>query len=349
MNKKFKIFDIVLFENNYDLLNLRILEFNHVVDHFVIIPLSSEFDQGKVLKSDKITVTKLNNVDADISEFTKSFIKENFESFEDLIFFSKEDELPDYCDLESIIYDIKFRNIHLEHHQFCWNTDYLETYTVKGSYVTNFSRLLTSPLTFSNLWKEPTINTSSNYDKILCGWKFKNFHSPIDSETFARENLLPEVNYSPTNTYMLEKRPINFKIPKNIGILAYHKIGRENMKRHLFLVESSNSVNLNEISKLYDTVSIIEFSDSPNEVIAENIGDSVYKSILHLPPNVLYGGKPLKDFQEDYKKNEVKKIIETVFPQDQDNIRIIYKGFDDLLGLWLQLKNEKFSEIINPS
>ena len=43
------------------------------------------------------------------------------------------------------------------------------------------------------------------------------------------------------------------------------------MKKHLFLVESSNTVNLNEISKLYDTVSVIEFSDNPNEVIAENV------------------------------------------------------------------------------
>jgi len=121
------------------------------------------------------------------------------------------------------------------------------------------------------------------------------------------------------------------------------------MKKHLFLVELDNDSNLNEVRKLYDTVSIIGFSDNVNEVIAENIGESVYKSILHLPNNVLYGEKPLKDFQEDYKKNEIKRIVETVFPQDQDNIRIIYRGFDDFVGLWETLKNEKFSEIINPS
>jgi hypothetical protein len=84
-------------------------------------------------------------------------------------------------------------------------------------------------------------------------------------------------------------------------------------------------------------------------MIAENIGESVFKSILHLPSNVLYGEKPLKDFQEDYKKNEIKRIIETIFPQDQDMIRIIYKGFDDSLGLWGTLKNQRFSQIINPS
>jgi hypothetical protein len=121
------------------------------------------------------------------------------------------------------------------------------------------------------------------------------------------------------------------------------------MKKHLFLVESSNTVNLNEISKLYDTVSIIEFSDNPNEIIAENIGESVYKSILHFPNNVFNDVKPSKDYQEEYEKNEIKRIVETVFPQDQDNIRIIYRGFDDFIGLWENLKNEKFSEIINPS
>ena len=121
------------------------------------------------------------------------------------------------------------------------------------------------------------------------------------------------------------------------------------MKKHLFLVESDKDVNLNEIRKIYDTVSVIEFSDNVNEMIAENIGESVSKSILHLPSNVLYGEKPLKDFQEDYKKNEVKRIIETVFPQDDDTIRIIYRGFGDVTFTWESIKNENFSEIINPS
>ena len=37
------------------------------------------------------------------------------------------------------------------------------------------------------------------------------------------------------------------------------------------------------------------YSFFPLCFIAENIGESVYKSILHLPTNVLYGEKPLKD------------------------------------------------------
>ena len=51
---------------------------------------------------------------------------------------------------------------------------------------------------------------------------------------------------------------------------------------------------------------------------------------------------------EDYKKNEIKKIIHTVFPQDQDNIRIIYNN-SNYVDLWSNLKNEILSEIINPS
>lgn len=122
------------------------------------------------------------------------------------------------------------------------------------------------------------------------------------------------------------------------------------MRRHLFIVEANKDVNLLEIKKLYDTVSIIEFSDNTTEVVAENIGDSVFKSVLYIPSRVLYGGDiPIREFQELYKKNEIKRIIKTINPEDIDSIRIIYKDFDDFLGVWSDIKEQNISEILNPS
>ena len=342
MKKNFKIFDVILFGGDLDLLNLRFSEFYDIIDFFVIVPFSDEIKCDIDTKfKDKVIIFDTFKNETNLYDLLKEFLKTNYESFDDIIFISHENEIPNFNNLNEIIEEIKFRLVSIEHKTLCWNVDYYIKENIKGSHVFTFSTFLTN--------KNILIKKNLNFKKIESGWKFLNFHEPTENETFARETLLPSTNYNFATTYKLIKTPSDFELPKNVGILAYNKIGRDYMKKHLFLVESSNTVNLNEVSKLYDTVSIIEFSDKLNEVIAENIGESVYKSILHLPSNVLYGEKPLKDFHDDYKKNEIKKIIETVFPQDQDSIRIIYKGFDDVVGLWENFKNQKFSEIINPS
>jgi hypothetical protein len=342
MKKNFKIFDVVLFDGNQDLLNLRLSEFYNIVDFFILIPLSDNIKYEIDIRfKDRVVLLETFKNETHFYNLLKEFLSANYESFDDLIFMSKQNEIPDFNNLDEIIEEIKFRRVLIEHKTLCWNVDYYIKENISGSHVFTFSTFLTN--------KNILIKKNLNFKKIESGWKFLNFHEPTEDEAFARETLLPSTNYNFATTYKLIKTPSNFELPKNVGILAYNKIGRDYMKKHLFLVESSNTVNLNEVSKLYDTVSIIEFSDKLTEVIAENIGESVYKSILHLPTNVLYGEKPLKDFHDDYKKNEIKKIIETVFPQDQDSIRIIYKGFDDVVGLWENFKNQKFSEIINPS
>ena len=342
MEKNFKIFDIILFDGNLDLLNLRFREFHNIVDFYIVVPLSDEIkcDYDTRFKNKVILFDTFMNQKS-LYDSLKEFLKTNYETFDDIIFISKENEIPDFENLDEIIKELKFGIVFVEHKTLCWNVDYCTKENDKGSFVFTFSNFLTD----ENILRK----NKSDFKKLKNGWKFLNFHEPTEDEVFARENLLPSINYNLATTYKLIKTPSDFELPKNVGILAYNKIGRDYMKKHLFLVESSNTVNLNEVSKLYDTVSIIEFSDKLNEVIAENIGESVYKSILHLPSNVLYGEKPLKDFHDDYKKNEIKKIIETVFPQDQDSIRIIYKGFDDVVGLWENFKNQQFSEIINPS
>jgi hypothetical protein len=351
MDKNFKIFDIILFHGETELLKLRVQEFQGTVEKFIIIPMSDDLIQtlSKIVFTDEVIISETFENATKLYDELLEIMKKHYSTFDDLMFISKENELPNFNQIDKINEELIYRNLYLNHTSFYWNCDYVSRKNEKGSFVTNFSKFLRNNNILKGFWRNQENNVKSNIKRLNNGWKFNNFHSPKENEIFARENLLPDINYDLVNTYKLVDRPINLEIPKNIGILAYNKIGRDYMKKHLFLVESGNSVNLNEINKLYDTVSIIEFSDNVNEVIAENIGESVYKSILHLPTQVLYDEKSLKEFQEDYKKNEIKKIIETVFPQDQDSIRIIYKGFDDIVGLWENFKNQNLSEIINPS
>lgn len=350
MSKNFKIFDFIIYSGNLDFLRLRILEFQDIVDYFIIIPESENIELNLPLEIlEKISTFNTYKDVTLLYQEIKDFVGSKYLSFDDLIFISKEHDLPDFNNILEIVEETKNRNVVLKHKTLCWNVDYYLNEQFTGSYVFNFSHFLTNLNILKNLWKIQSDSYESNFEKKLCGWKFVNFHEPNQNEIFARENLIPDVIYNPATTYKLEKVDDNFELPKNIGILAYHKIGREHMKKHLFLVESDKDVNLNEIRKIYDTVSVIEFSDSVNEMIAENIGESVSKSILYLPKNILYGENQIKEFQEDYKKNEIKRIIETVFPQDQDSIRIIYRGFVDITFQWESIKNENFSKIINPS
>jgi hypothetical protein len=350
MGKKINVFDTILFDGDIKFLKLRIIEFFDVVDYFIVLPNTERAKQILDIEwefifsqKEKIVVIDTYKDELDLQELIRETVKKLYFSFDDIIFLSKENEIPNFRDLDSIIDEIKYNSIILNHTTFYWNIDYIHNELFNGSYVFNFTTILTNP----NLIQSIPHKKNSNFEKITNGWKFESFHTSEENESYHRENLLPLIDYNPATTYKLTKR--DFEIPENFNILGYNKIGRDYMKKHLFLVESSNTVNINEINKLYDTVSIIDFSDNVNEIIAENIGESVFKSILYLPTTVLYGRKPLNDFQDDYKKNEIKRIVETVFPQDQDNIRIIYKGFDDFVGLWENLKNEKFSEIINPS
>ena len=42
MKKNFKIFDVILFGGDLDLLNLRFSEFYDIIDFFVVVPFSDE-------------------------------------------------------------------------------------------------------------------------------------------------------------------------------------------------------------------------------------------------------------------------------------------------------------------
>jgi hypothetical protein len=350
MEKKINVFDTILFDGDIKFLKLRIIEFFDVVDYFIVLPNTEQAKQILDIEwefifshKEKIVVIDYYKDKLDLQELIKETVKKLYSSFDDIIFLSKENEIPNYRDLDSIIDEIKYDSIILNHTTFYWNIDYIHNELFQGSYVFNFTTILTSPDLISNM----SYKKDSNSEKTINGWKFENFHNAEENESFCRENLLPSINCNTANTYQLIKR--NFEIPENFNILGYNKIGRDYMKKYLFLVDSGKDVNLFDIKKLYDSVSIITFSDNVNEVIAENIGDKVYKSILYLPDRILYDDNGLKEFQDKYKKNEIKKIIYTVSPLDQDLIRIIYKDFNDIEKTWLELKDENISEIINPS
>jgi hypothetical protein len=145
MKKNFKIFDVVLFEGNQDFLNLRFSEFYNIVDFFILVPLSGEIKcEIDIRFKDKVIFFEPLKNETHLYELLKEFLTTNYETFDDIIFTSKENEIPDFNNLDEIIKELKFRIVFIEHKTFCWNIDYYSKINEFGSHVFTFSKFLTN-------------------------------------------------------------------------------------------------------------------------------------------------------------------------------------------------------------
>lgn len=377
MDKKYKIFDSVIFEYDLDLIKFRFEEISHLVDYIIILEskVDLEGNEKKLLFKenfsffkkweDKIILVEWSPKDTDTSlkermiscyDYLKETLLSNCKNFEDIIFLSKSNELPNYNNIDDIISELTYGPVYLSPTNFVWNIDYISNKISFGCTCIKFTNLIQN----KNFYHEVYINSVNSFNEFITdtiipvdliknGWKFTKFTSNNNSnDLFLKENLLPYENISPITTYMLELRDDTIELPVNYKLLPYNKIGRDYVKKHLFIVDCNTDHPFEFWEKEYDTISIIDFSNDFKEIFVNPITNKTTRSLLFVPNKALYGDESLEEFQENYKKNEIKKIIHTIFPQDQDNIRIIYKN-NDIDGLWLNLKNEILSEIINPS
>jgi hypothetical protein len=328
MKKNPKTFDAFIFKGELDLLKFRLTELDPFVDVFII----AEFD------SDKKNSVYLNNIemfkkwkkkishifinDTDINYSSKIVVEFiNFSpGFEDILVISEINEIPDYSKKDEIYELLKYHPVILEHQNFLYNIDHIDNNWISGSVIFTFSSILVR----KEIIKE-TYNKKSNFfgfhtQKLKCGWKLSKFG---ESDGFNFEEKLPLVGVNRATTYPLVEHDGKISLPKNINLLKYTKLGRERVKKHLFICESKIE-SIEKLENVYDTVSIIEFSENLNEVICEKITDKVTKSVLYLPNKVLYGNYDLSKFHIQYKLNEINRMVCTVFPQKQDLTKIIF-------------------------
>ena len=370
MDKNFKIFDSVIFEYDLEMIMFRFEEVGYLVDNIIILESKSDLDgnEKKLLFKenlnlfkkweDKIILLEWFPKDTDTNKqermvscceyITKTLIT-TCENFEDIIFLSNSNELPNYRDLNEIIDNLNYNPIYLSHDNFVWNIDYVSKQKSFGSFCFKFTNLIRNKKILTDFYTNSISDTLFPEGLIKNGWKFTKFIQINNTnDLYLKENLLPNEKISPVTTYMLTFKDDTIELPINYNLLPYNKIGRYQVKKHLFLVDNNTDKLIEFWEKEYDTISIIDFSKNVNEIIAQPISDKTTRSVIFVPNKVLYGDESLLEFQEDYKKNEIKKIIHTVFPQDYDIIKIIYNNIT-YASIWLNLKNELLSEIINPS
>lgn len=324
MTNKLKFFDAVCFNGETELLKFRLTELSEYVDHFIIAEY--EDNTSKYLDSielfsewqDKITHIYITN--DNLNNKIKSTFLGLQPNFEDILILSNTNEIPNLTNVGEFTEKLKFNPFVIEHTNFIWNKNYIDKFTSRGSIIFSFSLILQIKDVINQYIKlKSRINLQESY-LLKNGWKFSNFNYESKYD-YHIKNLLPPTEINPISTYKLIKHNGNIPLPKNLHLLPYFKIGRDEVKKHLFLVNSDlEFVN----QDYYDTITIINFDSNIQETLCEKVSNKITKNVLYLPSKVLYGDP--ETFQDEYMMNETKRMFSVVFPQEQDVIEVIFKN-----------------------
>jgi hypothetical protein len=233
---------------------------------------------------------------------------------------SNTNELPNLNYKDVLTDKLVFNYFIIEHKNLIWNIDYMGSELSRGTMVVNLSLIIQVKNLFDRIFKDKVTDNLVRSFILENGWKFSNFEYHLNHDYHIKEKL-PPTDINPVTTYQLIKHNNQIELPTNVDLLPYVKIGRDEIKKHLFLVESDlEFVN----QDYYDTITIINFDSNLKEILCEKVSDKITKSVLFLPNVVLYG-EP-ETFYDEYMMNETKRMFSVVFPQEQDIIEIIFKN-----------------------
>lgn len=326
MRKKIQFFDSICFRGEIDLLLFRLTELDQYIDRFIISEISSNPDESIFMKnidlfekwSDKISHIPSND-ETYLLDIKKEFMKLT-PYFEDVLMISNTNELPNLKYKDLFTDKLVFNYFIIEHRNLIWNVDYMDNELSRGTMVVNLSLIIQVKNLFDRIFKDKFTDNLIRSFVLENGWKFSNFEYTLNHDFYIKEKL-PPIDINPVTTYQLIKHNNQIELPTNVDLLPYVKIGRDEVRKHLFLVESDV-----EYMDGYDTITIIKFSSNLQETLCEKVSDITTKSVLYLPNIVLYGDSDLETFQDEYMLNETKRMFSVVFPQEQDIIDVIFKN-----------------------
>jgi hypothetical protein len=290
------------------------------VDYFIIVESEKiSYESNKeVFKDfeDKIIYLKIDN-DPYYYQL-RNFLREILPEFEDIIFISDVGEIPDLTKLDELMEPLKYDSLILNHHHFVWNVDHKTKNLEYGSMMFEYTRIFQNKYLIKSVINKKQKPQNFIREIIPNGWKFSYFDN--DEELLFgeySENIVFPKPINPSKTYQLIKRD-NIVLPEFTHLLPHNKVGRDHSKNYLLISDS----NVEYLVDDYDKICIINFGDNLNETFIDVIDEKTTISKLFLPKVVLYGENDLEQFQHQYKLNETKKIVSTLFPQDHDIIKM---------------------------
>jgi hypothetical protein len=228
-------------------------------------------------------------------------------------------EIPDLTKLDELMEPLKYDSLILNHHHFVWNVDHMTKNLEYGSMMFEYTRIFQNKYLIKSVINKKQKPQNFIREIIPNGWKFSYFDN--DEELLFgeySENIVFPKPIIPSKTYQLIKRN-DIVLPEFTHLLPHNKVGRDHSKNYLLISDS----NVEYLVDDYDKICIINFDDNINETFVEPTDEKTTNSRLYLPNIVLYGESTLEEFQHKYKLNETRKIVSTLFPQDNDIITMI--------------------------
>lgn len=337
-----KIFDIVFFYNEHELLNRRIEYLKKVVNHTIVLNFG-----GEHIENDSVTVIP---VLENFNEFKKrgfikmiiNFIGKKNISYKDKFIFSKTFELPSVEILK------RFSTLNIEGPIILDQTTYIHKITKKSLYkhiggaLASYNDLISRPGIEPLLFKNPT----SFFDReqlLQGGYCLLNFYS-------SQSSLLSLKYWFPEQTQNLNLDDLKNLKNRNQNILSYEKshtlIDTNNKDLRVFDYED---VNLQQIKQIY--ITFFYEKDIPNiydEVVyitENNLDIEGLKIWLVKKPTKIYYKS--KNYFEDYKKNDILTYLRSLNLNDEDKIHIKTKTVGNpTVFEYKDLKDSIPSEII---
>ena len=378
IEKKHKKIDCILFYDELEMLQFRFNELEDHVDYFIILECDVDFrgknkklffQENKELfkkwenKIIHIPTTNINkNLIDSICEITKFTGLTQFKNVnltyneivycqmynlykflisfdlypEDIILFSDVDEIPDLLNFDSVIKNLNFEPVILKQKNFVWTTQYYDPTPYMGTCCFQF----TSLLNFPNKIFQKYLSKKDRFSNVetVCenGFHFSHFYSL--EKTIKKMQLISDeenLNEKITNSFnnLISIHDYGYKnlqplieydgeLPKNHSLLPCQKIGRDYSKKYTI------TLNYNKVESTFNLNVHFE-KDNQFDIL---LPTSKYYDIL-IEENTL------ENFQKMYGVNEIKKIISSFYPLNQDLFRFVNDG-KFIEYSWAELKNE---------
>ena len=398
--KKRKIVDAFIFSNELDMLEYRLELLYDKVDHFILVesnkthagddkPLYFTIHKNKRFTKylDKIThiivtdfprnltqpeidklvaIPEIRNMNWVREHHQRRAISRGVEKlnldYEDIIFVSDVDEVPDLDKIDDVINLLPFGPVVCEQRWFIWNTSWEKELTWVGSTAFYYSHYVSNKDIFQHL-RNIRWDNSIQFSTTLCGWHLSWFgelsfikskiysfaHTEVASDYFTYEkNILDLIKNGlppekPTDdTYKLTEVKGGY-LPPMLDKLNFFDIN-EYPKRYDCVIFNDEIelllLRLAENHTYMDHFIFIEsrythtgeykkeLSFEKHKDLFAEYGDKVIYAVIEEFPEVPEGmDGPL--FRENYHRNSIKSVLENLEVKDQDYIFI--SNVDELI------------------
>lgn len=318
MYQKKLIFDVVFIKGDEEIFELRFQKLHETVDYFLIFGTKSSLE--KIKKYYEVIDYKIKTFTLDenfcensyddkfISTKIQETIQELFNTFDDMVFFSFPNEIPDLDSINPI--DVKSKDVNiLVNDVFDGDFKRKRKYSEIGTILINFSHILKNKKHFLS----EIFNMKKN---IMC-------------EDLSIRNGFKILNYNKDS----KKLSNYYECPFSGELIEYET---EKTRRKFVFVQGDNKPDLNS-----DYTFLIKYINKFPEKISIDFNNQTQDLEIYLPETPLYY-ENLGDFQLKYKLNEIHRILSVFDCKDDDDVEIYFE--DDIIKKlkYSEIKNPSF-------